>query len=336
MATSDPRPLRLRAAMHTDIGVVRERNEDSAYVDAELQLYLLADGLGGHAAGDVASSMAVDLVRQRVEAQREALVAFALAPSDEQRVQIKAALVAAVRDAHRALRQRGLREPDKFRMGTTLEVALVVGRDVFIAHVGDSRIYLVRRGLGSQITRDHTMAQVMVMAGTLTPEEAETSPLAAVVVNAVGIAPEVTVDVVHLELRDGDRLLLCSDGLYEYFTRDELAERLTRGAPHQRVAELVELARSRGGHDNITGIVVEVTETGLPRTRRLVAEGSSPPPPSEPTGDPWEEETTLPRTPPELPPPVPRNPLSAVTDDALNGFVEYSLYEESRPHSLPH
>jgi protein phosphatase len=333
--------------MQTDVGLVRQRNEDAAYLDPQLQLYVVADGLGGAQAGHVASAMSVDVIRQRLEAERAAFAAFTAAPGDAKRQQLKALLAAAVREAHAAVRARAACEPDKHGMGSTLEVAVIAGRDVFLAHVGDSRTYLVRNGLASQITRDHSMAQVLVMAGTLSPDDAARSPLAAIVVNAIGVAPEVTVDVVHLELRDGDRLLLCSDGLFGDLTRDELAQTLSRGAPPERLAQLVTLARARGGHDNITGIVVEVTVTGVPvegRVRRQLAVGTAPPSPSQlPTPDPWDEdETTLPRAPtgPITPKPKPPealapNPLAEVPDDALAGFVEYSLYEDSRPCDAP-
>jgi serine/threonine protein phosphatase PrpC len=264
MGTENPK-IRLRAALRTDVGVVRDHNEDSAHVDGDSQFFIVADGMGGHAAGEVASAMAVETVRETLEGARPQIVGFAATPDDDGRKNIVALLESAVRAAHQAVYQRGSREADKQGMGTTLDVVLVAGPEAFVAHVGDSRTYLIRDGRAAQITTDHTVAEVLVIEGKLSVEEAQVSPLRTILVNAIGVAADVGVELAHLQLRRGDQLLLCSDGLHDYFPAEqELAERLTNGDSEQVLGELVELAKERGGHDNITGVVVEVMEVGQP------------------------------------------------------------------------
>jgi hypothetical protein len=146
-------------------------------------------------------------------------------------------------------------------MGTTLDVVLVAGPEAFVAHVGDSRTYLIRDGRSSQITTDHTVAEVLVIEGKLTIEEAQVSPLRTILVNAIGVSADVGVEMAHVTLKRGDRLLLCSDGLHDYFPiEEEIAQKLSADAPGDALKDMVELAKQRGGHDNITGVAVHVTE----------------------------------------------------------------------------
>ena len=259
---SDESPhVKLSAAMVTDVGVVRDHNEDAAFVDGGKQFFIVADGMGGHAAGEVASAMAVETVKKTLEAARARVAAFARKPSEDGRRELVQLLQSAVLAAHQAVFQRGSRESDKQGMGTTLDVLLVAGAEAFVAHVGDSRTYLIRDGRASQITTDHTVAEVLVIEGKLTIEEAQVSPLRTILVNAIGVSADVGVEMAHLQLRPGDRLLLCSDGLHDYFVAEqEIAERLADADSPKALAEMVELAKERGGHDNITGVVVDVLE----------------------------------------------------------------------------
>jgi serine/threonine protein phosphatase PrpC len=253
--------VKLDAAMVTDVGVVRDHNEDSAFIDAAKHFFVVADGMGGHAAGEVASAMAVETVKKTLEAARARVTAFAKKPSEDGRRELVQLLQSAVLAAHQAVFQRGSRESDKQGMGTTLDVLLVAGAEAFVAHVGDSRTYLIRDGRASQITTDHTVAEVLVIEGKLTIEEAQVSPLRTILVNAIGVSADVGVEMAHLQLRPGDRLLLCSDGLHDYFVAEtEIAERLTGAEPEKLLGEMVELAKERGGHDNITGVVIDVLE----------------------------------------------------------------------------
>jgi serine/threonine protein phosphatase PrpC len=250
------------AEMLTDVGLVRARNEDAAHVDGEGLFFIVADGMGGQAAGDVASRMAVDIVRAALARDRDRLVAFAQSPCTAERREIIDLMERAVRTAHRAISDRGHHEPDKEGMGTTLDVVIVAGAEAFVAHVGDTRTYLIRGGDAVQLTWDHTMAELMIQDGQLSPDEAAVSPLRAVLVNAVGATPgDIVVEIALVSLESGDRLLLCTDGFYESFDGGaEIAERLATGAARDRLEESIELARERGGHDNITGVLVDIVE----------------------------------------------------------------------------
>src|ERR1043166_9481122 len=251
----------LEAWLVTDVGVVREHNEDSAYMEPTNGFFIVADGMGGHAAGEVASAMAVDTVRRTLENARKEIETFKRAPTDAGRRGIVQLLQSAVLSAHQAVFQRGQHEADKAGMGTTLDVVLIAGPEAFVAHVGDSRTYLVRDGRSSQITTDHTVAEVLVIEGKLTIEEAQVSPLRTILVNAIGVSADVGVEMAHVTLKRGDRLLLCSDGLHDYFPiEEEIAQKLSADAPGDALKDMVELAKTRGGHDNITGVAVQVTE----------------------------------------------------------------------------
>jgi protein phosphatase len=253
--------VKLRAADITDVGVVRDHNEDSFFVDPDLRFFVVADGMGGHAAGEVASAMAVEQVKNALTSARADLDAFVANPTDEKRRIVVAVLENSVRAAHQAVFMRGAQETDKQGMGTTLDVLLVTGAEAFIAHVGDSRTYLLREGKAVQITTDHTVAEVLVIEGKLSIEEAQSSPLRTILVNAIGVSPDVGVEMSHVRLSQGDRLLLCSDGLHDYFPADtEIVQHLADGDLGAGLQEIVDLAKSRGGHDNITGILVDVVE----------------------------------------------------------------------------
>jgi serine/threonine protein phosphatase PrpC len=249
----------LDAWLVTDVGMVREHNEDSATMETDRGFFIVADGMGGHAAGEVASAMAVDTVKRTLIDSKTEIEAFKKAPNDAGRRTLVQLLQSAVLQAHQAVYQRGQSESDKQGMGTTLDVVLVAGAEAFVAHVGDSRTYLVRDGRSSQITTDHTVAEVLVIEGKLTIEEAQVSPLRTILVNAIGVSADVGVEMAHVSLKRGDCLLLCSDGLHDYFpVEEEIAQRLSSEKPGDALAEMVELAKTRGGHDNITGVAVHV------------------------------------------------------------------------------
>jgi len=267
----------LDAWLVTDIGMVRDHNEDSAYKDADRGFFIVADGMGGHAAGEIASAMAVDTVRSTLEGQRTEIEAFKKAPTDAGRRSIVQLLQSAVLSAHQAVFQRGQNESDKAGMGTTLDVVLIAGPEAFVAHVGDSRTYLIRDGKPSQITTDHTVAEVLVIEGKLTIEEAQVSPLRTILVNAIGVSADVGVEMAHVTLKKNDRVLLCSDGLHDYFPdENEIAQRLSADAPGEAIAEMVELAKNRGGHDNITGVVIHVTAVTDAIPSQLEGESTQP------------------------------------------------------------
>ncbi len=306
----------VRGVMQTDVGAVRERNEDAAYVDGRQRFFIVADGMGGHSAGDVASALAVRTVRDALDAASPQLTTYVAAPTPAGRDGIRSLLERAVRAANDAVLTRSLEELDKHGMGTTLEVVVVLGDEAFVGHVGDSRTYLVRDGAAMLATSDHTVAQAMRRAGTLTDTQVEVSPMRSVLSNAIGISADVTVDHVHLRLRARDRLLLCSDGLYDYFAPEELARWISQQASDAALTCLVDQACSRGGADNITGIIVEV------------------PAPASAPADLLDDEPTSPIS---LPPDTatPASPLASVTHEALSAFVEQGLFEDSSPVAAP-
>ena len=251
----------LEAWLVTDVGVVRDHNEDSAFMEPSQGFFIVADGMGGHAAGEVASAMAVDTVKTTLQGAKDEIAAFKKSPTDAGRRALVQLLQSAVLQAHQAVYQRGQTETDKQGMGTTLDVVLIAGAEAFVAHVGDSRTYLVREGRSSQITTDHTVAEVLVIEGKLTIEEAQVSPLRTILVNAIGVSADVGVEMAHVTLKKGDRLLLCSDGLHDYFpVEEEIAQRMSAEKPGEALKEMVELAKTRGGHDNITGVAVHVID----------------------------------------------------------------------------
>ena len=277
----DKSRIKVRSALMTDVGVVRDHNEDAALVDESASFFVVADGMGGHAAGEVASAMAVETINEELSQARDEIASFAGKPTDRGRKELVSILEAAVRKAHNEVYSRGVKEPDKQGMGTTLDVVLLAGPEAFVAHVGDSRTYLIRDGKAAQITTDHTVAEVLVIEGKLSLEEAQLSPLRTILVNAIGVAPDVGVEMAHVRLRKDDLLLLCSDGLHDYFPAEqELADNIAGVEPDVALTKMVELAKSRGGHDNITGILVEVLEA----------------PPDEPIASPFDTELTEPAT----------------------------------------
>ncbi len=303
------------AVMQSDVGMVRVRNEDAAYADPQGRFAIVADGMGGHGGGDVASAMAVACLRGHLESEAASLTAYARAPRPAAREGIAARLRAAVEDANAAVYDRSVREPDKHQMGTTLEVMVMCGSEALIAHVGDSRTYLVRAGELTQLTDDHTVAETMRRAGTLDAATAAVSPMRSVLSNAIGVTPTVTVDVIVVALRPGDRLLMCSDGLHDYFTSEEVARHLTGGAPSLGLAALIEQARARGGHDNITGVVFEARGRAAATAPIVVDEASDDDAITSPVAVPL--------------------PLGGVSDASVANFVEDSLREQSRPHPAP-
>src|SRR5262245_21030542 len=217
----------LRAAICTDVGMVREHNADAAHAACSLGLFVVADGMGGHAAGEVASAIAIAVVREVLEESRGQIATFARRPGGAGRDAIATLIGVAVRAAHDAVQRVASCEIDKRGMGTTLDVVLIAGGRAFIGHVGDSRTYLLRDGRALQITRDHTVAQAMVATGQLSPAEADVSPLRSVLVSAIGARSDPAADLLSLPVCAGDRLPLCSDGLLDAVAAEE---RLARRA----------------------------------------------------------------------------------------------------------
>ncbi len=239
--------IALRYAARSDVGLVRQTNQDSGY--AGPHLLVIADGMGGHAGGDVASSLAIG----------------ELAPLDGESHGSDDALAhleRAVRSAHAELLARVEEEPQLAGMGTTVTALLRSGNRLALAHIGDSRAYLLREGALTQITKDHTFVQTLVDEGRLTPEEAEHHPQRSVLMRVLSdIVDEPEPDFSMRESRVGDRYLLCSDGLSGVVSFETLQETLASGEPPGVTCErLVALARRAGAPDNVTCIVADVVD----------------------------------------------------------------------------
>ena len=254
--------MRVDVGSATDIGRVRERNEDSMLVDPPL--YVVADGMGGHRGGQVASQVAL-----------EAMEGLA--------TEGQGSLADHVRRANRAVWDRSIEDERLSGMGTTLTAARIDGGSALIAHVGDSRAYLLRDGSLQQLTTDHTLVARMVRSGEITEAEAEVHPHKNVLTRALGTDEDVQVDEDSIALVDGDRLLLCSDGLTGMVTEDQIQAILENSdQPQQAADRLVKAANRAGGIDNITVVVLDaIGEEGDPSGGRRVA------PPSRRTVGRW-------------------------------------------------
>jgi serine/threonine protein phosphatase PrpC len=243
--------LRWEAAGGSHVGRVRRGNEDAFLVDAPRGLVLVADGMGGHAAGEVASALARETVGT--------LLARALdegVPEEE----LPAVMHESIRAAHAEILAYAARHPDARGLGTTLTAGILLpqGR-LHLVHVGDSRAYRLRDGVLAQLTRDHTWVQREVDAGRLTPAAARRHPLAHIITRALGVDSAARPDLLREALLPGDVLLLCTDGLTGMVEDGELARVLASGLPiPERVEALIHAANHHGGDDNVTAVVVEV------------------------------------------------------------------------------
>ena len=281
----DDRTGAMIAAAYTHEGRVRKHNEDSHLIDPEKQVFIVADGMGGHAAGEVASQIAVRKVRDAWTAvpMRRLVAAYASKGDADARRALFHAVREGVMNAHIDIVEQAARDDGKRGMGTTFTGFVVAGGDAVFAHAGDSRAYLVRDGIAIQLSEDHTVLARLRAAGVEAPDESELSGDNAsrnasydrwrgVLTNALGIGDVTRVATFAVPMYSGDRYLLCSDGVHEYFGEAELGE-IVQGAasPAKAANRLVELALERGGHDNATAVVVKVMEAGetaVPPDRR--------------------------------------------------------------------
>jgi serine/threonine protein phosphatase PrpC len=240
----------------TDIGRKRAQNQDNVRAAPELGLFIVADGMGGHRGGEIASEMVVEIVPDFVRhAQRQ---------HDWSAPQVIAKAIAA---ASLAVHQRAVQTPELQGMGTTTVAMLFSGTArhprLTIGHVGDSRCYLLRPGSIWQATRDHSLVQEKLRAGLITRAELKTDRMKNVITRSVGFEPEVVVDAYELEVRPGDAFLLCSDGLSGMIDDSEILRIVDRGRelgqdPQKTVEQLIEAANRNGGEDNVSSILVEL------------------------------------------------------------------------------
>ena len=234
----------------TDIGRVRQLNEDSCYQpEAGERFCAVADGMGGHNAGEVASALAVQTYAENMRAVRRVTAE---------------ALKNAVARANEAVYRASQESPEVSGMGTTFSALAMEGPNAFIAHVGDSRIYLVRRGALMQVTIDHTLVEEMVLKGLITVREARVHPKRNIITRALGTEESVQIDIVQMGTRPGDAFFLCSDGMTNYVDeREILRTAMSEREWPEKLKHLVSIALENGGADNITALFAVVEEAAI-------------------------------------------------------------------------
>jgi serine/threonine protein phosphatase PrpC len=250
--------LSTRSVALTDVGRRRANNEDSFVADDDLSMYLVGDGVGGCASGEVASAEAVAIVHSLVQRRRATIDGFVQNPSRKTEGQVSELLERSVQSASRIVFGMGQLDPLKRGMASTLSSLLVAGQTGFIAQVGDSRVYLARQQRCLQLTHDHTLANERAHLGLAAGDEAALASAKHIITRCVGYHETVSVDMLTVPIEPGDRFLICSDGLHGYLGDGEL-DHLVAGRRADVAERLLALANRRGGRDNITLIVCDVT-----------------------------------------------------------------------------
>lgn len=235
----------MAATMRTHVGLVRRQNEDAAWYDESRSVFAVADGMGGHMAGEVASAMAIDAVQKTVNAGVQPGIA---------------SLREMVRSAHEAIYAHATSHRECADMGTTLSMLWRAGGYAYIAHVGDSRIYRLRDGQLDQITQDHSLVEELVRAGVITHEQARTHPRRNIITRALGTRGENEPDMLAADVRKGDLWLLCSDGLTGMVEDEEIRRTLCACSLEEAADRLLALALKAGGKDNVTFILYRCEE----------------------------------------------------------------------------
>jgi len=253
----------IQFAALTDVGRQREHNEDNFLVDKKLGLFVVCDGMGGHAAGEVASALAVRTLHEEIKREAELLTDYVGGGTGGARVSkrdILNMLEFAVNRASSRVHAEAAKDTQKRGMGTTLVALLVIGTTAFMIYVGDSRIYLLRDGVLEQLTEDHTVRNELIKKRKMSKEQVEQIAQKNAITRAVGVYEHVEPDTLVLDLVQGDRFLLCSDGLCGYFEEDleTLGRHLSNPNADGAARALVDAANEQGGKDNITSVIVTV------------------------------------------------------------------------------
>jgi PPM family protein phosphatase len=259
----------------TDVGKVRDHNEDNFLVDKKLALFIVADGMGGHAAGEVASAIAVRTVHEEIKKEKDLIADYIAGSKGAAKVtrrDIIALLEHAVQRACAKIHEEAQADLEKRGMGTTLSAIMIVGHQGFIAHVGDSRIYMMRDDSVEQVTEDHTVYNELIKRGRLSREQIEGVAHKNAITRAVGVYERVEVDTLVIDVLPGDTFVLASDGLTGYLENAaELHDHLVMDGD-AGAKSLIDLANGRGGKDNITSVIVKLGDEGAvddARARRL-------------------------------------------------------------------
>lgn len=257
-------PVTIRFGARTDVGKKREHNEDNFLVDKKLSLFVVCDGMGGHAAGEIASAVAVRTLHEELKKEQDLLDDYLKEGTGAARVtrrDILNMLSFAVNRASGRVHAEALKDTSRRGMGTTLVAILFLGTQAFVVHVGDSRIYLLRNGVLEQITEDHNVYNELVRRKKLTREQAEELAPKNAITRAVGVYEHCEPDTQVIDVVAGDRFLLCTDGLHDYFEPpegelSELAAILSDDEEEAVATRLIDIANERGGKDNITSLIV--------------------------------------------------------------------------------
>ena len=242
----------MKAAGISDRGKVRDNNEDSYLIwhEGQLTMYAVADGMGGHAAGEVASSLALATVLRYLHADAEIVLAG-------EPVLLQQYLRELLEHANRAVLDEGSARSECSGMGTTLSMVLDVAGQYWLGHIGDSRAYLLRREEIVHLTEDHTLVSQLVRSGQIAAEDKDEHPQRHILTRALGTDYVAEFDILPLEIVPGEAVVLCTDGLYSMVTDEEIREAVWAGAePDEALQRLVDLANERGGKDNITVVLV--------------------------------------------------------------------------------
>lgn len=250
--------MKLAHAARTDVGMIRSGNEDNFAVDANGSrgVFIVADGMGGHAAGEIASRMVIDIVRRAVEDGETSWPADASIGGPDSGPR---RFITGIHRANRRIHQLAQKDRRKRGMGTTFAGVFLLARSAVLAHVGDSRIYRMRDGELTLLTKDHSLTNEMLDMGFLQPDQVATFSRRNVITRAVGTHDNVDVDTKIVDVRPGDTLILCSDGLHGEVSDDEIADIVSDlGDPMAVVDLLIARANDKGGPDNVTAVVVRL------------------------------------------------------------------------------
>src|ERR1700693_119126 len=262
--------LHIEIGARTDLGRVRKNNEDCYLIDSSLQLFVLSDGIGGEALGEVASNLAAQPLLPHCRQGQNSRTPPIFGESSPDVSDRTNRLASAIHLANRKVFETAASNPEQQGMGATIVAAWIDGQKLSLAHVGDSRAYLLRAGSMDQLTADHSLVAEKVRIGILTPQEADASELQSVLTRAVGTNSSVEVDTDEQALLVGDFVLLCSDGLTRMVTDPEIASTLlTSASPQESADRLVDLANDNGGVDNISVIVLQVVNKSENLLQRL-------------------------------------------------------------------
>lgn len=261
-------------ASHTDVGRVRTNNEDYFFADADLGLYIVCDGMGGHSAGEVASKMSCEVIQREISKATKTREKYLTSGKPSDIKALSKILEAAIHTACKEVFKKASKTPELAGMGTTCTVVLLAGHNKGVmGHVGDSRLYVYRSGTVHQLSEDHTYVNELVKRGALTKEQARSHPQGNVLSRALGVQPTVPVDTMIFDIDAGDTYLLCSDGLYNYFqTSEELAPYLDAANLQQSIESCIGKALERGGHDNVTVVSMRIGGAPPPVENATAAE----------------------------------------------------------------